>query len=58
MPNNYDAFVKAYNNFDSRPLSKAWGKDFYVDDFTKVSNRLTKEVELYIAPAYSIQAYS
>ena len=34
MPNNYDNFVKAYNNFDSRPLSSKWGKEFYVDDFT------------------------
>ncbi|MCP4350008.1 MAG: AAA family ATPase [Desulfobacterales bacterium] len=34
---NYDAFVKAFNNFDSRPLSGENLKRFYIDDFTKQS---------------------
>ncbi len=39
MPNseNYDAFVKAYNNFDSQPLRGEKLKTFYIDDFTKDS---------------------
>jgi hypothetical protein len=39
MPNNqnYDAFVKAYNNFDSQPLRGEKLKQFYIDDFTKDS---------------------
>jgi len=44
---NYDAFVKAYNNFDSRPLSKEWGKDFYIDDFTKDAvNEITTTIRI------------
>jgi len=34
---NYDAFVKAYNNFDSQPLSGERMRQFYIDDFTKDS---------------------
>ncbi|MCP4349950.1 MAG: AAA family ATPase [Desulfobacterales bacterium] len=34
---NYDAFVKAFNNFDSRPLSGENLRRFYIDDFTKQS---------------------
>ena len=34
---NYDEFVKAFNNFDSRPLSGENLKKFYLDDFTKQS---------------------
>ena len=32
---NYDAFKKAFNHFDSRPLSGENLKKFYIDDFTK-----------------------
>lgn len=32
---SYDAFSKAYNNFDYRPLTGKGLEDFYVDDFTK-----------------------
>jgi len=34
---NYDAFVKAYNHFDAKPLSGEDLKRFYIDDFTKGS---------------------
>ncbi len=30
-----EAFIKAYNNFDSRPLAGETLKKFYIDDFTK-----------------------
>ncbi len=34
---NHDAFVKAYNNFDSQPLRGERLEKFYIDDFTKDS---------------------
>ncbi|MDM8564276.1 AAA family ATPase [Candidatus Halobeggiatoa sp. HSG11] len=47
MPDNNKAFAEAYNNFDSRPLSSKWGKEFYVDDFTKdVVNEITTTIRI------------
>lgn len=39
----YEAFVEAYNNFDSHPLSGETLKKFYVDDFTRefINNIIT-----------------
>jgi hypothetical protein len=47
MSSSYDVFKKAYNNFDSRPLSSKWGKEFYVNDFTKdVVNEITTTIRI------------
>jgi energy-coupling factor transporter ATP-binding protein EcfA2 len=48
MPNeNYDAFVKAYNNFDSRPLEGESMRKFYVDDFTKdITHSIIKTIQI------------
>ncbi|MCP5107230.1 MAG: hypothetical protein GY950_27835, partial [bacterium] len=44
---NYDAFVEAYNNFDSRPLEGESMKKFYVDDFTRdITNSIIKTVQI------------
>jgi predicted ATP-binding protein involved in virulence len=44
---NYDAFVKAYNNFDSRPLAGESMRKFYVDDFTKdITHSIIKTVQI------------
>ena len=41
----YDAFVKAYNNFDYRPLEGESMRKFYVDDFTKdTTNSIIKTI--------------
>lgn len=44
---NYDAFVKAYNNFDSRPLEGESMRKFYVDDFTKdITHSIIKTIQI------------
>lgn len=44
---NYDAFVKAYNNFDYRPLEGNSMRKFYVDDFTKdITNAIIKTIQI------------
>ncbi|MDM8540753.1 AAA family ATPase [Desulfococcaceae bacterium HSG9] len=43
----FDAFVKAYNNFDYRPLEGESMQKFYVDDFTKdTTNSIVKTVKI------------
>jgi len=43
----YDAFVKAYNNFDYRPLKGEFLRKFYVDDFTKdTTDSIVKTVKI------------
>ncbi len=39
-----EAFVKAYNNFDVRPLSGKQLQEFYVDDFTKECTQTIADV--------------
>ena len=47
MSNNYDAFVTAYNNFDSQPLRGEKLRRFYVDDFTKDAvNEITTTIRI------------
>jgi len=44
---NYDAFITAYNNFDSRPLAGESMRKFYVDDFTKdITNTIIKTIQI------------
>jgi signal recognition particle GTPase len=44
---NYDDFVKAYNNFDSRPLAGESMRKFYVDDFTKdITHSIIKTIQI------------
>lgn len=44
---NYDAFVEAYNNFDSRPLKGESMRKFYVDDFTKdITTSIIKTIQI------------
>jgi chromosomal replication initiation ATPase DnaA len=44
---NYDDFVKAYNNFDSRPLEGESMRKFYVDDFTKdITYSIIKTIQI------------
>jgi len=43
----YKAFVKAYNNFDYRPLKGKSMRKFYVDDFTKdTTDSIVKTVQI------------
>ncbi|MDM8554307.1 AAA family ATPase [Desulfococcaceae bacterium HSG7] len=43
----FDAFVKAYNNFDYRPLKGESMQKFYVDDFTKdTTDSIVKTVQI------------
>jgi energy-coupling factor transporter ATP-binding protein EcfA2 len=47
MPDNYEAFVTAYNNFDSQPLRGDKLRRFYVDDFTKDAvNEITTTIRI------------
>jgi len=47
MSNNYEAFVEAYNNFDSQPLRGEKLRRFYVDDFTKDAvNEITTTIRI------------
>jgi ABC-type lipoprotein export system ATPase subunit len=47
MPDNYEAFVTAYNNFDSQPLRGEKLRRFYVDDFTKDAvNEITTTIRI------------
>jgi Cdc6-like AAA superfamily ATPase len=44
---NYDAFVTAYNNFDSRPLEGESMRKFYVGDFTKdITNSIINTIQV------------